>query len=264
MLPISNPANLVIYGSHMPPLLEWLPRYLLVSCVAIAATYAALRFGLRRELRQTIASHVPVPQLTAGGKTAAAGIVATAIVLLAASAMDIRLGLPTCVAGAATAAIVLIRKPSQSWDAVKDISWGVLPLVGGLFVLVEALEQTGVIAMISALLREAAAHSAAAAAWAAGVTVAVASNFANNLPVALIAGGAVQSDHTLDQVTRAVLIGVDLGPNLSVTGSLATILWLTALRREGHKMSAAAFLRLGLIVMPPALLLALAVSYLSG
>ncbi len=264
VLPISNPANLVIYGSHMPPLLEWLPRYLLVSCVAIAATYAALRFGLRRELRQTIASHVPVPQLTAGGKTAAAGIVATAIVLLAASAMDIRLGLPTCVAGAATAAIVLIRKPSQSWDAVKDISWGVLPLVGGLFVLVEALEQTGVIAMISALLREAAAHSAAAAAWAAGVTVAVASNFANNLPVALIAGGAVQSDHTLDQVTRAVLIGVDLGPNLSVTGSLATILWLTALRREGHKMSAAAFLRLGLIVMPPALLLALAVSYLSG
>ena len=61
-----------------------------------------------------------------------------------------------------------------------------------------------------------------------------------------------------------MLIGVDLGPNLSVTGSLATILWLTALRREGHKVSAAAFLQLGLIVMPPALLLALAVSYLSG
>ena len=33
-------------------------------------------------------------------------------------------------------------------------------------------------------------------------------------------------------VTNALLIGVDLGPNLSVTGSLATILWLIALRRE--------------------------------
>ena len=31
VLPISNPANLVIYGSHMPPLLQWLPRYLLPS-----------------------------------------------------------------------------------------------------------------------------------------------------------------------------------------------------------------------------------------
>ncbi|MFZ3335264.1 MAG: ArsB/NhaD family transporter, partial [Xanthobacteraceae bacterium] len=236
---------------------------LLASCVAIVATYAALRFGLRRELRQAIASNVPVPQLTAGGKTAAAGIVATAGVLLVASAMDIQLGLPTCVAGAATAAIVLIRRPSQSWDAVKDVSWGVLPLVAGLFVLVEALDRTGVIAVISALLREAAVHSAAAAAWAAGVVVAVTSNFANNLPVALIAGSAVQSDQTVDQMTRAILIGVDLGPNLSVTGSLATILWLTALRREGHKVSAVAFLQLGLIVMPPALVLALAASFLA-
>jgi arsenical pump membrane protein len=37
-----------------------------------------------------------------------------------------------------------------------------------------------------------------------------------------------------------VLIGVDLGPNLSVTGSLATILWLSALQRENQEVSAAA------------------------
>jgi len=55
-----------------------------------------------------------------------------------------------------------------------------------------------------------------------------------------------------------VVIGVDLGPNLSVTGSLATILWLAALRREGQSVSALAFLRIGCIVMPVALLLALA------
>jgi arsenical pump membrane protein len=147
---------------------------------------------------------------------------------------------------------------------MKDISWGVLPLVAGLFVLVEALNQTGVIASIGAILREAAVHSAAAAAWAAGLIVAIASNLANNLPVGLVAGSAIQSDHTVDQITKAVLIGVDLGPNLSVTGSLATILWLTALRREGHAVSALAFLRLGAIVMPPALLLALAASFLFG
>lgn len=53
-----------------------------------------------------------------------------------------------------------------------------------------------------------------------------------------------------------MLIGVDLGPNLSVTGSLATILWLIALRREGQHINAWQFLRIGLLVMPPALLLA--------
>jgi len=56
---------------------------------------------------------------------------------------------------------------------------------------------------------------------------------------------------------RAVLIGVDLGPNLSVTGSLATILWLIALRREGLHVSFGAFLKVGAIAMPIALSLAL-------
>ena len=65
-----------------------------------------------------------------------------------------------------------------------------------------------------------------------------------------------------EQVTRAVLIGVDLGPNLSVTGSLATILWLTALRRDGLTVGSFAFLRLGALIMPPALLLALAAALL--
>jgi arsenical pump membrane protein len=54
-----------------------------------------------------------------------------------------------------------------------------------------------------------------------------------------------------------MLIGVDLGPNLSVTGSLATILWLVVLRREGLDVGTWTFLRLGAVVMPPALVLAI-------
>ena len=62
----------------------------------------------------------------------------------------------------------------------------------------------------------------------------------------------------------AVLIGVDLGPNLSVTGSLATILWLTAMRREGLRVSAWRFLKLGALVMPPALALAIGAAVAFG
>jgi arsenical pump membrane protein len=113
-------------------------------------------------------------------------------------------------------------------------------------------------------LSDAAARSSIATAAGAGSAVALISNLINNLPTGLIAGGAVQSAHVPDAVTRAVLIGVDLGPNLSVTGSLATILWLTALRREGHHVGFGAFLKLGLVTMPPALVLALAAALLSG
>jgi len=48
-------------------------------------------------------------------------------------------------------------------------------------------------------------------------------------------------------------VGVDVGPNLSVTGSLATILWLIALRRNGVQVTPWEFLKLGAVVMFPAL-----------
>ncbi len=264
VLPISNPANLVIYGSHMPPLLQWLPRYLLPSVLSIAMTFLLLRWTQRDALRTGITRHVGPLSLSGGGKAAAAGIALTAVALLTASALDIPLGLPTFAAGAATALIVLLRRPAHIWDVVKGISWGVLPLVAGLFVLVEALNETGLIAALTRLLRDAAQHSVAMTAWGAGLAVGFGSNIVNNLPVGLIAGSTVQADHAADPVVRAILIGVDLGPNLSVTGSLATILWLTALRREGYAVGAGAFLKLGALIMPPALILAIAATLIVG
>ena len=259
VLPISNPANLVIYGQHMPPLLQWLPRYLLPSLLSIVATYLALHWTQRRALHQTVARDVPVPVLSAAGKLAALGIAVTAIALLACSALDIQLGLPTAIAGALTTVIVLVREKKGPWHTLKDITWSVLPLVAGLFVLVEALAQTGLIGTISAALRD---HAAPSSAWGAGFAVALVSNLINNLPTGLIAGNAVQSAHASGAVTSAILIGVDLGPNLSVTGSLATILWLSNLRRERQHIDALTFLKLGAVVMPPALILAIAAAWL--
>ncbi|MGB6536678.1 MAG: arsenic transporter [Xanthobacteraceae bacterium] len=258
VLPISNPANLVVYGAHMPSLWQWLSRYLPPSAISIVLTYVLLRRTQRAALRQTIATEVALPKLSAGGKAAAAGISATAVLLLTASGLDTPLGLPTFIAGLSTAALVLIGRPIKAWRLIRDISWGVLPLVAGLFVLVEALNETGVIATLSEFLREAASESVAWAACGAGIAVAAASNLANNLPVGLIAGSAIQSGHIADPVTRAVLIGVDLGPNLSVTGSLATILWLGALRREGQQVKPLAFLALGIVIMPATLFGAMA------
>jgi arsenical pump membrane protein len=258
VLPISNPANLVIYGSRMPPLAQWLPAYLLPSLVAIVATYLLLHLTQRGALGQSIARQVPPPTLTAAGKMAAIGIAATAVVLLVSSALDLQLGLPTAIAGSLAAAAVLIRERKWPCSIVRDISWGVLPLVAGLFVLVEALDKTGLIDAIAALLREGEQHAALPTAALSGIAIAFASNLINNLPAGLIAASAVQTAQAGEHVTRAILIGVDLGPNLSVTGSLATILWLAALRREGLIVDFGAFLKIGAVVMPPALILAIA------
>jgi arsenical pump membrane protein len=258
VLPISNPANLVVFDGHVPPLGQWLARFLLPSVASIIATFAVLRVSQRRALSGAIAAQVAVPALTRGGRMAAAGIAITAVVLLAGNATDHSLGAPTFVAGAVTVVLVLLRDRRSPWPIVRGVHWPVLPLVAGLFVLVEGLQRTGVLRAVSTAV-EAHAHAAMhETAWSAGAIVAFAANALNNLPVALIARYTTLGTSTDPTLGNALLIGVDLGPNLAVTGSLATILWLSALRREGQHVSAATFLRLGILLMPPALLLALA------
>jgi arsenical pump membrane protein len=259
VLPISNPANLVVYGAHMPHLSQWLRQFTLPSVASIAVTYLVLRFALRQALsEERIERKVDRPALSHEGKLTAYGIAAIGVVLITSSALDVQLGLPTFLCGVVTAALVLWLGRQSPWPLLKGIAWGVLPLVAGLFVMVEELIRTGVIAQLSALLHEAVAQSATRAMWSVGIATAIAGNVANNLPVGLVAGSVASADHLPQTVTGAILIGVDLGPNLSVTGSLATILWLVALRREGLEVSAWRFLKLGWLVMFPALILALA------
>ena len=86
-----------------------------------------------------------------------------------------------------------------------------------------------------------------------GAMVGVMDNVINNLPLGLIAGSTLNSAHVHGAIQNAVLIGIDLGPNLSVTGSLATILWLMAMRREGLHVGFGTFFKAGVIAMPVAL-----------
>ena len=259
VLPISNPANLVVFaGGHMPPLVQWLQIFALPSLLAIVATFVALWTTQSTIISSdTIAMKVCHPALSHSAKIAGIGIVATALVLLLASSRGLDLGLPTFISGVFTAGLILLINRRNPMGLIKGISWSILPLVAGLFVLVGALKWTGVIEALSNALEQAAAWSPARAAAGSGTVIALVSNLVNNLPAALVAGSAVHDAGVSKDIAASALIGVDLGPNLSVTGSLATILWLSALRREGLDLSAWKFVKIGLVVMPPALALAI-------
>lgn len=263
VLPISNPANLVLYGGHMPPLGAWMAAFALPSLASIAVIFAVLRVTQRARIAGGCECDVARDALSTGGTLAMAGIGLTAILLLIVSALDIELGLPTALAGIATAVIVSLLAGRSPLTLAKSVSWGVLPLVAGLFVLVEALDRTGVIAWVARGLRSMLTDPIRAAAIS-GTTLAFVSNAMNNLPAGLIASSAIAQAQPPQIVTDALLIGVDLGPNLSVTGSLATILWLQAIRREGEDVSFLAFLKVGAVAMPLALLAALGVRLLIG
>jgi arsenical pump membrane protein len=66
---------------------------------------------------------------------------------------------------------------------------------------------------------------------------------------AFVASSTVMRAHGSRLVTDALLIGGDLGPNLSITGSLATILWLNALWREGEDVSVMTRLKVGAVLL---------------
>ena len=257
VLPISNPANLVLYGDHVPSLGPWLASFALPSLLAVLCTYAVLRWSQRAALAAPCDSDVEQPKLSAGGWTALVGLLLTAAVLLTVSALDIQLGAPTCLMGVLTAAFVLICSRASPLPVLKGVSWSVLPLVAGLFVMVEALNRSGLTRALAVLLSAGVSVSENGAAAVSGAALAILSNLMNNLPAGLVASTTLVQAQAPKTVVDALLIGVDLGPNLSITGSLATILWLTAIRREGEDVGFWKFLKVGALAMPPALVFAI-------
>ncbi len=125
-----------------------------------------------------------------------------------------------------------------------------LAVLTGLFALAVAL---GTLGRVWSGPATALGHLGGAGAAAAGAVLSV---LCNNLPAAsLLAARPVPHPYSL-------LVGLDLGPNLAVTGALSAVLWLGAARRAGARPSATRYSLLGLVVVPlsmAAALLALAV-----
>lgn len=262
VLPISNPANLVVFHTAMPPLGQWLAMFAIPSAVSIVVTYVLLRWYFRDQMQASLGETEDALELTTTGKIAFAGILSVAGVLLAASALNMDLGLPTCMAALAVTIVVLVRERNSPSFLVREISWSILPLVAGLFVIVEAVNSAGALRMLHDALLRMSRLPVAASTLVTGSAVGFGTNLVNNLPLGLITGSTLRTATFSTAMQKAVLIGIDLGPNLSITGSLATILWLIAIRREGLHVSAWQFLRAGFVIMPASLLLALSAEML--
>jgi arsenical pump membrane protein len=259
VFPISNPANLVVFDQHMPPLGMWLGIFLLPSAASILVTFLCLRWVSRKKLRGEMQGEVKRILLSTNGKLALVGLAIAAAALITSSAVGLSLGAPTCCAAVFAMAVVASRDRSIPLKVAKGMSWSILPLVAGLFVIVEALQNAGLLRLGLTGLRVLTETPIWAAKGTAALTVALLSNGMNNLPIGLMSGAAIQHAQETSVVAHAILVGIDLGPNLSVAGSLATILWLIALRRENVEITAWEFFKIGIIAMPLALIASLLV-----
>ncbi|WP_109487632.1 arsenic transporter [Occallatibacter savannae] len=258
VLPISNPANLVVFHANMPPLARWLAMFTLPSIASIVITYFLLQWLSRSELEVPCDTATEISPLSPVGRTCLVGIILTAAVLIVASALKLDLGLPTCLAAVVVAVVATIQSRTNPFRLVREVSWSVLPLVAALFVIVEAVNTAGATQLLRASLERVMQLPPSQAAYGVGAAVAFGTDLFNNLPLGLITGSTLRTIPFQPLFAKIVLIAIDLGPNLSITGSLATILWLIAIRREGLHISGWQFFRIGMLVMPISLLFAIA------
>jgi arsenical pump membrane protein len=232
LLPGSNLTNLIVlahehvsgsaFAGHLWP--AWI--------VAVAVTIAFVAAVFRRELRRRVAPVVERPLFRPAAGSLAV-VVATALVLALAHP-----ALPILAVGVAAAVVGRLPVRAAVHAANPLLLGGVLAVAVALGTLARTVSGLGTLA----------AHTGR---WTSAWLGAGASVLVNNLPAASVLAAHAPAH------PRALLLGLDLGPNLAVTGSLSAVLWLQVARANGAQPSVVRYSLLGVVLVPVSLTLAL-------
>jgi arsenical pump membrane protein len=255
LLPVSNLTNLLAYSVAGITLTHFAGLMALPWVVAIGIEYLAFRWFFSRDLavvppkRPQPAASSPVPLFP----------LVTVAATLAGFVITSFAGLSPAWAALAGACLLaargLAKRQATAASLVRAAGIPFLLFVLGLGVVVEAVVANGLGAVITRVIP---GGSSLPALLAITVLAAALANVVNNLPAVLVLIPVVTS-HGLPVSAGpvlAVLIGVNIGPNLTYAGSLATLLWRRLLAERDHETDLGEFTRLGLLTVPVALLLA--------
>ncbi|HKC27266.1 MAG TPA: ArsB/NhaD family transporter [Jatrophihabitans sp.] len=250
LLPVSNLTNLLALAASGLTFTHFAALMALPWVVAIAAEFAVFRVFFRRDLATPLVPprdpepvRVPIFTVIVVALTLA-GFVGTSL-----------LGVAPAWAALGGALVLAVRALAQRRTSPVRLVAASSPLfclfVLALDVVVEAVLTNGLDHKLTSILPS--GESLPALLGVAAVA-AVLSNIVNNLPavlavVPLVAAGGPGP-------VLAALIGVNIGPNLTYMGSLATLLWRRVARSYDADPALGQFLRLGALTVPPALVLA--------
>ncbi|MBV9732912.1 MAG: arsenic transporter, partial [Verrucomicrobia bacterium] len=141
----------------------------------------------------------------------------------------------------------------------KRISWSIFGFIAGMSIVVRSIEDTGLTTKFGHWLLDLSGGGTFGAVMVGTAGAAIGTNLINNIPMAVVMTSALGSmQHAPLAVQHgfiaATIFGCDLGPNLTTVGSLATVLWLLILRRQGIDVSGLDYFKVGVIVTPIMLL----------
>jgi arsenical pump membrane protein len=250
LLPVSNLTNLLAFAASGLSFTRFAALMALPWLVAITTEYAVFRGFFATDLDAGAqappaadAPGLPVFALATVGGTLAGFVLASAVGIDPAWA---------ALAGASVLAVrALARRRTTPVAIVRAASVPFLAFVLALGIVVQAVVDNGLGSALGGLIPD---GTGPAALLGLAVLAAVLANVINNLPAVLVllpltapsGPGAV----------LAVLVGVNIGPNLTYAGSLATLLWRRIVHAHDGEVELWEFTRLGLLAVPASLLLA--------
>jgi len=243
LLPGSNLTNLIVLGHLHMTGGEFLARMWLPSVGALAVTAVVVVAFERRSLLDGTADVAAPARFVPGVGLAAVGLATVLVLTLRSSAI------PVAAVGVVAVGVHLARRRA-SLRSVTDVLG--VPVLVGLFGLAVAL---GVLGRAWSGPAELLAHLNT---WATAAAAGLATVFVNNLPAASLLA-ARTPDHPF-----ALIVGLNLGPNLCVTGSLAWLLWLRAARAAGSRPSLRRASLIGAVAVPLSVIAALGALALTG
>ncbi|MGA2082536.1 MAG: ArsB/NhaD family transporter [Holophaga sp.] len=264
LLPISNPINIIVMSRYPLPLTTFLRLLLLPSLVVIAINLGVFYLLYRRRLKGAFnIKHMPTSsQAVKHGPFFrytlwVLALVAPSYVL--ASAFQLPLSMVAAAGAALLLAGALCWKRTTLLETCKGISWSIFGFIAGMFVVVRAIEDTGLTAKLGSLLLHLSGGTSLGAVMAGTVGSALGTNLINNVPMAVVMNSALGSvQHAAPAIRNgfvaATIFGCDLGPNITTVGSLATIIWLLILRQRNVDVSGLDYFKMGIIVTPLMLL----------
>ena len=269
LLPVSNLTNLLAFSVSGLSLTGFTAAMGLPWLVAIAVEYAVFRVFFRADLAAA-PGEGPTPRPEAFPDSYRVPLYPLAVVVatLAGFTVTSFVGVnPAWAAfgGALALAIrALARREATLAGIARAAAIPFLLFVLGLGLVVQALVGNGLGAAIARVLPHGSSLPALLAIAAIAAAVA---NVVNNLPAVLVLLAALTASGAspahLAGPVLAILIGVNIGPNLTYAGSLATLLWRRLLAERDHQVDLGEFTRLGLATVPIALAAATAALWLS-
>jgi arsenical pump membrane protein len=244
-LPISNPTNVIVADHLRLDFLDYAGTMLPVALASSVAVSLVLALRFRRELAGTLVADGSTPGL-ADRPVVITSALATLLALIGFALAPRDLGAVALIAGLGAAIALLTLGRWSPPTVARAAGPRLLVFALGVFVMVDAVERHG--------LRDLIARHRPGSAYGVGIVAAGLSNLVNNLPATVISLPLAGAD---PQRAYALLAGVDAGPNLTLSGSLATLLWLAAARKHSVEISPLRYLAVGVLTAPVGLLAAL-------